>query len=80
MLRMHIWVWVFPVLGVFLIALILFLAVRHPHSGNEGIEDSPERIAKAKAAKPALKILNKRYASGEITKEEYEYTKKNILE
>ncbi|OGP25198.1 MAG: hypothetical protein A2X99_11175 [Deltaproteobacteria bacterium GWB2_55_19] len=55
--------WVLIILGIFLI--VRALAGRK--AGGEGVEKS------------ALDLLNERYARGEITREEYNEKKKDIL-
>ena len=64
--------WVFPMLGIFLF-LVVFIAIfgrgcRPPwHSDRQNQEES------------ALDILRKRYAKGEISKEQFEQMKKDVL-
>jgi len=79
----HFWaggMWIFPLIGMIFMFTFLFLIFRHKsgnnsfcspfhhsHSNNDGNLES------------AIEILKKRYAKGEITKEEYERIKKDII-
>ncbi len=59
-----------PIIGIIFMALIVFLFIRLFSAG--GIYHSRQDSA--------LDILKKRYAKGEITKEEYDRMKKDITE
>lgn len=66
------WMWIFFPLGGFvvfliLIVLVLFLLLRRPSQRTE-----PE-------VESALDILKKRYARGEISREEFEKMRQDIL-
>lgn len=74
------WVWIFPLIFLGVMLLIVYLifgrggfqppcAGRNAHDGGPGDQkpDSP------------LEILKRRYARGEITKEEFERVKGDIL-
>ena len=65
--------WIYMILGMLLIvgiALLIVWLVRQSGSGSAGSRDSGET---------ALDILKKRYAKGEISKEEYERMKSDII-
>lgn len=64
------WMWFMPVLWLLFLGLIIWAivaAVRRPGESGESTEGS------------ALEILKKRYARGEISKEEFEEKKKNLV-
>ncbi|SJZ64773.1 putative membrane protein [Cetobacterium ceti] len=63
--------WMFPFFGIIVFVIIIVLIFKGI-SGNK----SNENIFHSESA---LEILNKRYAKGEISKEEYEEMKKTIL-
>ena len=58
--------WVYAVIGVIILLAILYLVFRRP----ETQEKRDDR---------ALQILKERYAKGEITKEEFEEMKKELI-
>lgn len=63
------WGWVFPLAFLVLVAVFMFRVV--PSYSRHG--DSRE-----KEGETALKILDRRYASGEINREEYQAMKKDL--
>jgi putative membrane protein len=66
------WMWLIPVLGIAFLGLIIWAIVASVRSSNESKgPDSSE-------ADSALEVLKKRYARGEINKEEYEERKKDL--
>jgi putative membrane protein len=70
--------WIFPMLMFIVMIIILFVIFRRgvcrpPWWGPEG------HYREGGEADSALEILKKRYAKGEITKEEFEQMKKDIL-
>jgi len=66
------WMWLIPVFWVVFLGLIIWAIVAAVRSSNES-KDSD-------SSKPdsALEVLKKRYARGEINKEEYEEKKKDL--
>lgn len=66
--------WIFPLLGLF-IFLVVFIAIfgrgRFRPPGQSSDRHYPEESA--------LDILKKRYAKGEISKEQFDQMKKDIL-
>lgn len=62
------WMWIFPALFLVVIVLLIFRSASRP-SGGWG----------DRAAGPtAREILDRRYANGEISREEYQQMKKDI--
>ena len=66
------------IVAVLVIVLLVFFIVRVSHhrivAGETCVSEKP-----ASAENSAMKILNERYAKGEITDEEYKNKKSNIL-
>jgi putative membrane protein len=63
------WLWIMPVLMLLIMALMLFLGPRGMHGTQEpGAEESPSEI------------LARRFARGEITKEQYEEMEQTLRE
>ncbi len=68
------WMWLMPVFWIFFLGLIIWAVialvrgVSQPGGSNSG-SSRPDS---------ALEVLKKRYARGEINKEEYEEKKKNL--
>ncbi|HTN71566.1 MAG TPA: SHOCT domain-containing protein [Methylomirabilota bacterium] len=70
--------WTFPIIMIGMLALCFFMMrgqmgslIRRP--GGRGNDADGEEVAES-----ALDILNKRYARGEINREEYEEKKRTI--
>ncbi len=66
------WMWLMPVLWILLLGLIIWAVA----AGVRGQSES--RGSDSSKADSALEVLKKRYARGEINKEEYEEKKKDL--
>ncbi len=79
--------WIFPIIGIIVMLFIVFMIFgrggfmggcgrnghdRHYHDDDRHYTKDSSR------SESAVDILNKRYAKGEITKEEFERMKKDI--
>ena len=80
--------WVFPMIGccvmMFFCAAMMIFGRRRSGGSNNGFPSyrnwNCDGFQKdAQRSETALEILNRRYAGGEISKEEYERIKKDIL-
>ena len=66
------WMWFMPVLGIAVIAIVVWAVVTSARrSDGSGGSDSPRLDS-------ALDVLKKRYARGEIDKQEFEEKKKDL--
>ncbi len=66
------WMWIMPVLGIAVIAVVVWAVVTSARrSEGSGGPDSPRLDS-------ALDVLKKRYARGEIDKQEFEEKKKDL--
>ena len=66
------WMWIMPLLGIAVIALVVWaVATSVKRSNGPGGHDSSRTDS-------ALEVLKKRYARGEIDKEEFEEKKKDL--
>jgi putative membrane protein len=66
--------WIMPLIGVIVLALIVWGIVMFVRRGNTGCCGYSQSTAES-----ALAILKRRYAKGEINKEEFEEKKKAIV-
>ena len=66
--------WMFPLLGLFML-LVVFIAI----FGRGGFKPPWNDSDRHNHEESALDILKKRYARGEISKEQFEQMKKEIL-
>lgn len=67
------WMWLMPVSGIVFLGLIIWAIVAAVRSSRESKGSDSIR------ADSALEVLKKRYARGEINKEEYEEKKKDLV-
>jgi putative membrane protein len=66
------WMWLMPVFGIVFLGLIIWAIVASVRSSGES------KGSDSSKADSALEVLKKRYARGEINKEEYEEKKKGL--
>ena len=74
--------WIFPVIGIIVMLFVVYMIFGR--GDYRGMGCGPWRsydkyFTENKGSESALEILSKRYATGEITKEEFERMKKDIL-
>lgn len=70
--RNGIFSWLIPIALLLLIVFALYMLFKKDQSKDQGnVKDSTHS---------ALRILNERYAKGELTEEEYRRMKKNLLD
>lgn len=67
------WMWLIPVLGIVFLGLIVWAIVAAVRSSSES------KGSDSSKADSALEVLKKRYARGEINKEEYEEKKRDLV-
>jgi putative membrane protein len=67
------WTWLIPILGIIFVGLIIWAIVASVHSSGES------KGSDSSKADSALEMLKKRYARGEINKQEYEERKKDLI-
>ena len=63
------WMWIFPLIFLIVILLILFRGRGLPMCGGHGTHRGEES---------ARELLDRRYARGEISREEYQQMKKDL--
>jgi len=66
------WMWLIPVFWIVLVGLIIWAIVASVRSSHES------KGSDSSKTDSALEMLKKRYARGEISKEEYEEKKKDL--
>lgn len=64
--------WIFPIIFIVLIIFVVFLAMARGGRWPAWFDSGREH------GESAIDILNKRYAKGEITKDDFEQMKKDI--
>ncbi len=67
------WMAIMPVLGIVVLGLIIWAVVAAVRGSSE------PRSSDSSKADSALEVLKRRYARGEITKEEYQEKKKDLV-
>lgn len=70
--------WIFPVIGIVVVLTVLYFIFGHRNRRPQ-CHDSGQYRDIPKEMPSALDVLKKRYAQGEITKEEFEQMKKDIV-
>jgi putative membrane protein len=68
--------WIFPIIGITCMIIVMYFIFGR---GNNTMCNNSGHNTNSKNEETALEILKKRYAKGEITKEEFETIKKEIL-
>lgn len=69
--------WIFPIIMLVVVLIVIYLIFGR--GGRPLWYDTDRHYSEGKESETALEILKKRYARGEITKEEFEQMKKDIL-
>ncbi len=64
------WMWPLWIVGFVLFVILIFLVVASFHTGGRGAVPPPRETP--------LDILKRRYAAGEITREEYEQMRQDV--
>jgi len=67
-----------PVIMVIVVLIVLYLIFGRAGSRPPWGGDADKRSTHGREAESAMEILKKRYAGGEISKEEYEQIKKDL--
>ena len=72
-------IWIFPMIMFAMFIIIVFLFAGRKWGCWFPWSDQGKYFSEGTESENALDILNKRYAKGEITKDEYEQIKKDII-
>jgi putative membrane protein len=70
--------WIFPIIMCILIMVFFFRMRGRRGFGPPWMQDSDKHYRESTESETALDILKKRYAKGEITKEEFEEMKRDL--
>ncbi|BEP29234.1 SHOCT domain-containing protein [Helicovermis profundi] len=72
--------WIFPVIGIIVMLFVFYMVFsRGRFSGCSSSYDYNRNFKDDKNSESALDILNKRYVNSEISKEDFERMKKDII-
>lgn len=70
--------WIFPIFGIIMMVFVIYLVFGRGNQRSTWCGPGQNNDI-AEKSESALDILKKRYAKGEITKDEFEHIKKDIL-